>query len=675
MKLRYLHIENLPPLNDIEIRFVQETLLGRKCAIRFVVGVNGSGKSRLLQAIAQIFVHLERQQMPPFPVTLAYDLDYGGSPRTIFLYHDPSSDEAGNEGPAIQKPLFIPFAQSIPEEVNWEDLPSYDWTSTNVPFPVSDSRPFIGGELPGLSSIGAYLPNPVLAYTSGATTLWDEVFTPPDPRLEDNFSDIQDNLNPGAERPLGWSVAQEAQFMQQEQPSADELQVSDGELDADPQESSLVPTLEAAVASSVSFFVTPEDLKLAFLSVVLLHSVTEFPSRATEQEEKALLERIDASIETGKHMPGLRGLLNEVDWLWPITVALHFKADPADLGQPQTDALARLAQAATTALRDPRPGSGRHLFFDLWRTEADLADANNSTAQALLRALAGDRPGAFDVFRVLRTWRQQGFLTDVDIALRKRHLNDLLLFKWLSDGEQVFLGRIALFQLVRDDIQARNALILLDEPETHFNDIWKRRIVDIIDDNLWDTPSEVLISTHSSIALTDVFDTEITLLRKDPTDGSVAVVRTPARTFGASPTDIMEDIFGAPYSVGQRASEFLDLVLIAAAHPQELEAVWQLGGADEFIMESDAFKHILAAVAELPHDYGDIADTAKRLVHSLRAVRIYTQVHTGKSAVSVADVLTALQERLGPGYYQLEFRRRIRGLKATEESVNGTSSH
>jgi predicted ATPase len=42
------------------------------------------------------------------------------------------------------------------------------------------------------------------------------------------------------------------------------------------------------------------------------------------------------------------------------------------------------------------------------------------------------------------------------------------MFDELSDGEQVFLGRMALFYLMqgRDD-----ALILLDEPESHFNDV------------------------------------------------------------------------------------------------------------------------------------------------------------------------------------------------------------
>jgi energy-coupling factor transporter ATP-binding protein EcfA2 len=150
----------------------------------------------------------------------------------------------------------------------------------------------------------------------------------------------------------------------------------------------------------------------------------------------------------------------------------------------------------------------------------------------------------------------------------KRNVEDILLYNWLSDGERVFLGRMALFQLLRGE---NDALMILDEPETHFNDVWKREIVDVIDTSLRDNNSEVIISTHSSISLTDVFDTEITLLYKNEIDGAIAIVEPRIPTFGASPNEIMIDIFGAPESVGQRATEFLDLVLMLAAHPDEVK--------------------------------------------------------------------------------------------------------
>ena len=103
MRLRYLRLSNLPPLQDIRAVFRQEPLLNRACAIRFVVGVNGTGKTRLLLALAEVFLHLERGNIPPFPVTLAYDIGTGSDARTVLL-HSP------NGGPA--KGVFKEFARS-----------------------------------------------------------------------------------------------------------------------------------------------------------------------------------------------------------------------------------------------------------------------------------------------------------------------------------------------------------------------------------------------------------------------------------------------------------------------------------------------------------------------------------------------------------------------------------
>ena len=70
MRLRYLKLKNYPPLNDIAISFSADSPLDRECGIRFVVGVNGSGKTHLLQAVTETFISIARQTKPNFPVTL-----------------------------------------------------------------------------------------------------------------------------------------------------------------------------------------------------------------------------------------------------------------------------------------------------------------------------------------------------------------------------------------------------------------------------------------------------------------------------------------------------------------------------------------------------------------------------------------------------------------------------
>ena len=47
-----------------------------------------------------------------------------------------------------------------------------------------------------------------------------------------------------------------------------------------------------------------------------------------------------------------------------------------------------------------------------------------------------------------------------------------------ADYEQMLLGRMSLLFLLRG---RHGSMLMLDEPETHFNDSWKREIIDIVD--------------------------------------------------------------------------------------------------------------------------------------------------------------------------------------------------
>src|SRR6266571_5094577 len=77
MKLRYLSLKNYGPLKDVDVVFSASSPLNRNCSIRFVVGVNGSGKTHLLKALSKIFISLADWQPPHFPVTLIYELGDG----------------------------------------------------------------------------------------------------------------------------------------------------------------------------------------------------------------------------------------------------------------------------------------------------------------------------------------------------------------------------------------------------------------------------------------------------------------------------------------------------------------------------------------------------------------------------------------------------------------------
>ena len=128
----------------------------------------------------------------------------------------------------------------------------------------------------------------------------------------------------------------------------------------------------------------------------------------------------------------------------------------------------------------------------------------------------------------------------------------LLLVDWLSDGEQSFLGRMAMLTMLETD----ESLILLDEPEVHFNDYWKREVVDLLDIVMQSHSNHLLITTHSSILLSDVTDAQVTVLVKDENGWARRqFLRLPL--LAVDPSEIMVNYFGTERSVGARSTRLL----------------------------------------------------------------------------------------------------------------------
>ena len=151
---------------------------------------------------------------------------------------------------------------------------------------------------------------------------------------------------------------------------------------------------------------------------------------------------------------------------------------------------------------------------------------------------------------------QRKLIEPADVEFTNTHIPSVFLLDWLSDGERAFLGRMALLTML--DMQ--DSLIILDEPEAHFNDYWKREIINIADKMLTGRYNHVLVTTHSSIMLSDVTESQVTLLSKNSQGWSEEVViRTPI--LAVDPSDIMVDWFETKKSVGAFATRYLNEAL------------------------------------------------------------------------------------------------------------------
>lgn len=638
MRLRYAHIQNLPPLDDVEIVFGHERALGRDCAIHFLVGVNGSGKSRLLLALAEILLGLEALRVPTFPVNLVYDVESGGARYTVVLFHP------GGPPSAAELKVF----KATDTEGPAGELPKLHQRSDAV-FRCAGNELGSGGS----TTIDEYLPRVLLVYSSGFDQPWEKLFR--------SVAARDDDLLSGETRPVDFQVERPPGF--RGRPDTERAAIESNAPNALPD--------DEHVGTRRGLFVSPSALRLSICTVAVAQWASEARELlSTEGAEEAFLRRVKQSRESGQRMAGLRGLLNEVDWLWPVTISLRVDVRSGKLFPRRRRQIAELARIATAVTREAEAdGAIRTLFFDL-RAPAPGGGPAPDTASAWLRVLGGESAAPLQVFRELLAWQQDRVLSEVGMIFRKRNVDDLLLFDWLSDGERMFLGRMALFHLLKgyDD-----ALLLLDEPETHFNDVWKREIVDIIDESIGEQASEVLITTHSSIALTDAFSEEMTVFVKNPETGRVFAEPAPVNSFGALPGEILRNVFGSQGTVGKRAADLLELVLFLAGRAGAVEGVWaahDLFGAltPGQPFDSPEFEQLFNEAAQHRSLMLLAPDQQRK---RLSAVLTWLQqlaraFDPQKGPAQMTDALMALEERIGAGHYQFEIRRRLHALLTPE---------
>ena len=540
MRLRYLHLQNYPPISDIKICFSSGSPLGRECAIRFVVGVNGSGKSNLLRAVAELFLALADARVPPFPITLVYELgERGKSGHFTFVVDCPGTkaDAAvwvaegwhwpDNEGEEI-------FSSAVRRLRETGQFDYFRFHITRGTWP----------QQPGIA-----MPAAVLAYTTGDLRPWHSVWNRNE-NAQGSGLDNDEDVDPNDERPAGWTAAQERALEAARQSKDSEIVQTAFQENADSGDYRRPILLDAML------------LKCALLAVVLPHMLN-----GESQQDEALQK-----------------LLERGSWHHLVTVAFRSHLQINNWDRKLCETAQDWWLCAGDVISEPHPlETRRTLYFDLigplnvqdFQTQTTGLAACATQGEALCALLGGPNVSPFELFTRLLKLYQSGLFSEVFLRLRSQPTQEtvsvssgqdigVLRYEELSDGEQMVLGRMALFHLLKGQ---KDALLILDEPETHFNDKWKREIVDIIDDAIGDTANDVLISTHSSIALSDVFNNEIVMVEKSANGARVRSVNE--LTFATDPSALMMTVFGAYDSIGKRAQEYIEKKLKQATGTAE----------------------------------------------------------------------------------------------------------
>lgn len=206
-----------------------------------------------------------------------------------------------------------------------------------------------------------------------------------------------------------------------------------------------------------------------------------------------------------------------------------------------------------------------------------------------------------EIFNQLRKWYQLGQFKNLTLLFNKNNeTGHQITYDDLSEGQAVLLGQTALLSLLEGN---NGTLLLLDEPEKLFNDYWKREVVDIINQSLGQTACTVVFTTNSALLLTDLLEGQISLMNQ--IEGTLVAVEKHVRTFAACPIEMMRDMFDCK-ATGNLATKYLNDVL---------SIVNECNASDQRKL--------------------------KELIHKLEII----------------------EEQLGAGYFQMEFRLRLKALR------------
>lgn len=127
----------------------------------------------------------------------------------------------------------------------------------------------------------------------------------------------------------------------------------------------------------------------------------------------------------------------------------------------------------------------------------------------------------------------------------------------LSDGELGFVRRFALIMLMRELKGEENrSLLLLDEPETHFNENWKRHFIYLIKEALKDTYHDVFIATHSAMLITDVKRDE--LYHFELVNDKIKTFPVCLNTYATNIVDIGKALFDLEADIGEYSKNELE---------------------------------------------------------------------------------------------------------------------
>ncbi|MDI9857773.1 restriction system-associated AAA family ATPase [Flectobacillus roseus] len=145
-----------------------------------------------------------------------------------------------------------------------------------------------------------------------------------------------------------------------------------------------------------------------------------------------------------------------------------------------------------------------------------------------------------------------------------------LLLRSFSDGEHQFIHTMGICLLLKN----RRSLLLLDEPETHFNPSWRAKFIKILNDTISASSTgndynihllkDILLTSHSPFIISDCLPDNVVLFEKDEKGNTrarkVSELDNKFNTYGTSVELILDRLFNYDQSIGDLSYSVLESI-------------------------------------------------------------------------------------------------------------------
>ena len=158
-------------------------------------------------------------------------------------------------------------------------------------------------------------------------------------------------------------------------------------------------------------------------------------------------------------------------------------------------------------------------------------------------------------FNALESTYISDLIEEIRVKVVKQNSEEKIPFSEMSEGEQQLLTVLGMLRFLKD----KESLILLDEPDTHLNPIWKWKYLEYFKTYVGrDESTQIFISTHDPLVIGGLNKEQIRVFRKDK-NGKIFAEQPDIDPVGLGVAGILtSELFGLPTTLDKKTQELLD---------------------------------------------------------------------------------------------------------------------